>query len=95
MGGGEQANLVLERHPKVLGITGPAAYEEVLSEVRRVLPNPHKPDPKLDLIPAQGVKLTPPTLRLFENFRGLQPFVASFVLSQVCVETWSVALLAM
>ena len=59
MGGGEQADLVLQRHPKVLGITGPAAYEEVLSEVRRVLPNPHVPDPKLDLIPAQGVKLTP------------------------------------
>jgi ribosomal protein S12 methylthiotransferase len=50
---------VLERHPKVLGITGPAAYEEVLSEVRRVLPNQHTPDPKIDLIPAQGVKLTP------------------------------------
>ena len=59
MGGGEQAALVLERHPKVLGITGPAAYEEVLSEVRRVLPNAHVPDPKIDLIPAQGVKLTP------------------------------------
>lgn len=59
MGGGEQANIVLERHPKVLGITGPAAYEEVLSEVRRVLPNTHVPDPKIDLIPAQGVKLTP------------------------------------
>lgn len=59
MGGGEQADLVLERHPKVLGITGPAAYEEVLSEVRRVLPNQHTPDPKIDLIPAQGVKLTP------------------------------------
>ena len=59
MGGGEQADLVLERHPKVLGITGPAAYEEVLSEVRRVLPNAHVPDPKIDLIPAQGVKLTP------------------------------------
>ena len=59
MGGGEQANIVLERHPKVLGITGPAAYEEVLSEVRRVLPNAHVPDPKIDLIPAQGVKLTP------------------------------------
>ena len=59
MGGGDQAELVLERHPKVLGITGPAAYEEVLSEVRRVLPNQHKPDPKIDLIPAQGVKLTP------------------------------------
>lgn len=59
MGGGEQADLVLKRHPKVLGITGPAAYEEVLSEVRRVLPNAHLPDPKIDLIPAQGVKLTP------------------------------------
>ena len=59
MGGGDQAELVLERHPKVLGITGPAAYEEVLSEVRRVLPNQHKPDPKIDLVPAQGVKLTP------------------------------------
>ena len=59
MGGGEQADLVVERHPKVLGITGPAAYEEVLSEVRRVLPNAHVPDPKIDLIPAQGVKLTP------------------------------------
>ena len=59
MGGGEQANIVLERHSKVLGITGPAAYEEVLSEVRRVLPNTHVPDPKIDLIPAQGVKLTP------------------------------------
>lgn len=59
MGGGEQADLVLKRHPKVLGITGPAAYEEVLSEVRRVLPNAHVPDPKIDLIPAQGVKLTP------------------------------------
>ena len=59
MGGGDQAELVLERHPKVLGITGPAAYEEVLSEVRPVLPNQHKPDPKIDLIPAQGVKLTP------------------------------------
>ena len=59
MGGGDQAELVRERHPKVLGITGPAAYEEVLSEVRRVLPNQHKPDPKIDLIPAQGVKLTP------------------------------------
>lgn len=59
MGGGEQADLVLKRHPKVLGITGPAAYEEVLSEVRRVLPNAHVPNPKIDLIPAQGVKLTP------------------------------------
>ena len=59
MGAKDQADLVLQRHPKVLGITGPAAYEEVLTEVRRVLPNQRPPDPKVDLIPSQGVKLTP------------------------------------
>ena len=59
MGTGDDAKRILETHPKVLGITGPAAYEQVLSEVRRVLPNPRTPDPLIDLIPAQGVKLTP------------------------------------
>lgn len=59
MGKGADAERILEAHPKVLGITGPAAYEEVLGEVRRVLPNPRKHDPLIDLVPAQGVKLTP------------------------------------
>ena len=59
MGKGEDAERILEAHPKVLGITGPAAYEEVLGEVRRVLPNPRQHDPLIDLVPAQGVKLTP------------------------------------
>ena len=59
MGKGADAERILETHPKVLGITGPAAYEEVLSEVRRVLPHTRQPDPLIDLVPAQGVKLTP------------------------------------
>jgi ribosomal protein S12 methylthiotransferase len=59
MGKGEDAQRILAEHPKVLGISGPAAYEEVLGEVRRVLPNTRKPDPLIDLIPAQGIKLTP------------------------------------
>ena len=59
MGKGEDAERILAEHPKVLGISGPAAYEEVLGEVRRVLPNTRKPDPLIDLIPDQGVKLTP------------------------------------
>jgi ribosomal protein S12 methylthiotransferase len=59
MGKGDDAQRIREVHPKVLGITGPAAYEEVLGEVRRVLPNNHKPDPLIDLVPAQGIKLTP------------------------------------
>jgi len=59
MGKGADAERILEAHPKVLGISGPAAYEEVLSEVRRVLPHTRQPNPLIDLVPAQGVKLTP------------------------------------
>ena len=59
MGRGDDAEAIRARHPKVLGISGPAAYEEVLGTVREVLPQRHRPDPLIDLIPAQGVKLTP------------------------------------
>ena len=59
MGKGADAERILEAHPKVLGISGPAAYEEVLGEVRRVLPHTRQPNPLIDLVPAQGVKLTP------------------------------------
>jgi ribosomal protein S12 methylthiotransferase len=59
MGRGDDADAIRARHPKVLGISGPAAYEEVLSTVREVLPQHHQTNPHLDLIPAQGVKLTP------------------------------------
>ena len=54
---GAQPVKILERHPEVLGITGPHAYEEVLSVVHEHLPQPH--DPYLDLVPPQGIKLTP------------------------------------
>lgn len=59
MGKGEDAQRIQELHPKVLGVSGPAAYEEVLGEVRRVLPQQRSPNPLIDLVPAQGVKLTP------------------------------------
>lgn len=59
MGKGEDAKRIQELHPKVLGVSGPAAYEEVLGEVRRVLPQQRSPNPLIDLVPAQGVKLTP------------------------------------
>jgi len=54
---GAQPDKIRERHPRVLGITGPHAYEDVLENVHRHLPRPH--DPFTDLVPAQGVKLTP------------------------------------
>ena len=59
MGRGEDAESIRARHPKVLGISGPAAYEEVLGTVREVLPLRHIPNPLVDLVPAQGIKLTP------------------------------------
>mgnify|MGYP003339332284 CR=1 FL=1 len=54
---GAQPQKILERHPEVLGITGPHAYEEVLAVVHEHLPKPH--DPYLDLVPPQGIRLTP------------------------------------
>jgi ribosomal protein S12 methylthiotransferase len=44
-------------HPKVLEVTGPHAVGEVMFAVHKHLPKPHAPF--LDLVPAQGVKLTP------------------------------------
>ncbi len=54
---GAQPEKIRERHPRVLGITGPHAYEDVLREVHTHLPQPH--DPFMHLVPAQGIKLTP------------------------------------
>ena len=51
------ANLVREMHPSVLEVTGPHATAEVLDAVHRHVPKPH--DPFVDLVPAQGIKLTP------------------------------------
>ena len=50
-------NLVSQMHPSVLAVTGPHATQEVMDAVHRHLPKPH--DPFLDLIPPQGIKLTP------------------------------------
>lgn len=44
-------------HPKVLDVTGPDAVSEVMDAVHRYLPRPH--EPFVDLIPPQGIKLTP------------------------------------
>jgi ribosomal protein S12 methylthiotransferase len=50
-------NLVRQMHPSVLAVTGPHATHEVMDAVHTHVPRPH--DPFVDLVPAQGVKLTP------------------------------------
>jgi ribosomal protein S12 methylthiotransferase len=54
---GARPERILERHPRVLEVTGPAAYEKVVGAVHAHLPPRH--DPFLDLVPPQGIRLTP------------------------------------
>ncbi len=54
---GAQPQRILERHPRVLKVTGPQTYAEVMSAVHEHLPPRH--DPFLDLVPPHGVSLTP------------------------------------
>jgi len=54
---GARPERILERHPRVLKVTGPHAYEDVLGAVHEHLPPQH--DPFFDLVPPQGVRLTP------------------------------------
>ena len=54
---GATPELIREKHPNVLAITGPQAYESVMAAVHEAAPPQH--DPYVDLVPPQGVKLTP------------------------------------
>src|SRR5215207_1130651 len=54
---GAEPEKISERFPQVLAITGPQQYESVLDAVHRAAPPQH--DPFLDLLPPEGIKLTP------------------------------------
>ena len=54
---GAKGDVVQRTHPKVLAVTGPHAKDEVMSAVHAHLPKPH--DPFVDLVPPQGIRLTP------------------------------------
>jgi ribosomal protein S12 methylthiotransferase len=54
---GAEPEQIRDQFPNVLAITGPQAYESVVSAVHQAAPPAH--DPFVDLVPPQGVKLTP------------------------------------
>jgi ribosomal protein S12 methylthiotransferase len=54
---GTEPDYIKKHHPKVLAITGPQQYENVLDTVHQIVPP--KPDPFVDLLPTTGIKLTP------------------------------------
>ena len=55
---GAKGDIVRNTHPDVLAVTGPHAYEEVVSAVHEAVPPPPF-DPYLSLVPDHGIKLTP------------------------------------
>ena len=54
---GAKGDVVRQAHPQVLAVTGPHATDQVMRAVHDHLPRPH--DPFSDLVPPQGIKLTP------------------------------------
>src|ERR1035437_6535211 len=54
---GAEPGSITAVHPKVLAVTGPHQYEAVVSAVHKAAPPIH--DPYVDLVPPQGIKLTP------------------------------------
>ncbi|MCW5627143.1 MAG: 30S ribosomal protein S12 methylthiotransferase RimO, partial [Burkholderiales bacterium] len=54
---GAKGDTVRAKHPSVLAVTGPHATDEVVAAIHTHLPKPH--DPFTDLVPPQGIKLTP------------------------------------
>lgn len=50
---------ILDVHPKVLDVSGPHAYEQVVGAVKQHAPYVKEHNPHLDLVPPQGIKLTP------------------------------------
>lgn len=54
---GAEPEQIRDQFPNILAITGPQAYESVVSAVHKAVPPAH--DPFIDLVPPQGVKLTP------------------------------------
>lgn len=56
---GAAGDTIRKAHPSVLSITGPQQYQQVIAAVREHAPNAYRPDPRMDLVPPQGIKLTP------------------------------------
>ena len=57
LGKGPKSHVIREKFPGVLSITGPQDYSGVMNAVHQAVPPAH--DPFLDLLPPQGIKLTP------------------------------------
>ncbi|WP_404297394.1 30S ribosomal protein S12 methylthiotransferase RimO [Halomonas sp.] len=56
---GVEEGTIRDVHPSVLAVTGPQQYEQVVNAVHEAVPPSQDHDPRIDLVPPQGIKLTP------------------------------------
>ncbi|WP_410211056.1 30S ribosomal protein S12 methylthiotransferase RimO [Aquirhabdus sp.] len=56
---GKDEAKIRSMHPSVLKVTGPQAYQDVMNAVHEYVPQPPEHNPYLDLVPPQGIRLTP------------------------------------
>ncbi|WP_368647839.1 30S ribosomal protein S12 methylthiotransferase RimO [Castellaniella ginsengisoli] len=56
---GVEADMIRSVHPAVLAVTGPQQYEQVVRAVHEAAPHERPHDPYIDLVPPQGIRLTP------------------------------------
>ncbi|MCT6835645.1 MAG: radical SAM protein, partial [Acinetobacter baumannii] len=56
---GKDEDKIRQMHPNVLKVTGAAAYQDVMEAVHEYVPAPPKHNPFIDLVPEQGIRLTP------------------------------------
>jgi ribosomal protein S12 methylthiotransferase len=59
MGNGADAERIKQAHPNILSISGAALYEPVMAAVHEFVPPSQNHNPLIDLVPPQGIKLTP------------------------------------
>jgi len=82
---GAEPEQIEAAYPGVLSISGPQQYESVLAAVHRALPPLH--NPHLDLVPPQGIKLTPRHYAYLKISEGCNNR-CSFASSQNCAAIW-------
>ena len=83
---GAKGDIVRQAHPQVLAVTGPHATQEVMDAVHEHLPPLH--DPFVDLVPAQGVRLTPQHYAYLKISEGCN-HRCTFCIIPACAATWS------
>ena len=86
---GAEADTIRAAHPNVLAVTGPHQYEAVVAAVHEAVPPPH--DPFVNLIPPQGIKLTPRHYAYLKISEGCNHRCSFCIIPQTCAATWSAA----